>query len=148
MSASGIWHHRPTLDELQAMCRDTAVANLGIEFTAVGDDCLVARMPVDVRTVQPLGLLHGGASVLLAETLGSAAAHFCVDTRHYYTVGLEINANHVRGVRHGWVEGTVKPIHLGRSTQLWEIRVADDKGRLVCISRLTMTVLAHEKKAG
>jgi 1,4-dihydroxy-2-naphthoyl-CoA hydrolase len=143
--SKSIWKHRPTLDELREMGRDTAVERLGIEFVAVGDDHLVARMPVDTRTVQPLGLLHGGASVLLAETLGSAAAHCCIDSRTHSAVGIEINANHVRTVRSGWVQGTVRPIHLGRSTQLWETRVVDDHDRLVCISRLTTTVL--EKKA-
>lgn len=142
---SSIWHHRPTLDELHRMCRGTAVEHLGIEFTEVGDDHLVARMPVDTRTVQPLGLLHGGASVLLAETLGSAAAQCCVDMRTSTVVGLEINANHVRAVRSGWVHGTVRPIHLGRSTQLWDIRVEDDRERLVCVSRLTLSVLKKEE---
>jgi 1,4-dihydroxy-2-naphthoyl-CoA hydrolase len=139
--SKSIWHHRPTLDELRAMCSGTAVEHLGIEFTAVGDDHLVARMPVDTRTVQPLGLLHGGASVLLAETMGSAAAHCCVDAATSDVVGLEINANHVRAVRAGWVHGTVRPIHLGRSTQLWETRILDAQDRLVCISRLTISVL-------
>jgi 1,4-dihydroxy-2-naphthoyl-CoA hydrolase len=143
--SKSIWKHRPTLDDLREMSRGTAVEHLGIEFIAVGDDHLVARMPVDTRTVQPLGLLHGGASVLLAETLGSAASHCCIDAATHYTVGLEINANHVRAVRSGWVVGTVRPIHLGRTTQLWDIRVVDEHDRLVCISRLTTSVL--EKKA-
>ena len=142
--ATAIWHRRPTLADLQAMSRATAVEHLGIEFTDVGDDCLTARMPVDNRTIQPHGLLHGGASVLLAETLGSAAAHCCVDAGAALIVGIEINANHVRGVRAGWVHGTARPLHIGRTTQLWEVRVVDDTARLVCISRLTIGVMPRE----
>jgi 1,4-dihydroxy-2-naphthoyl-CoA hydrolase len=142
--ATVIWHQRPTLVDLQAMSRATAIEHLGIEFTEVGDDYLSARMPVDRRTLQPYGLLHGGASVLLAETLGSAAAHCCVDDGAALTVGIEINANHVRGVRDGWVHGTARPLHIGRTTQLWEIRVVDDAARLVCISRLTIGVMPRE----
>jgi 1,4-dihydroxy-2-naphthoyl-CoA hydrolase len=128
------------------MSHATAVEHLGIEFTEVGDDYLTARMPVDQRTVQPYGLLHGGASVLLAETLGSAAAHCCVDDVAALTVGIEINANHVRGVREGWVHGTGRPLHIGRTTQLWEIRIVDDAARLVCISRLTIGVVPREPR--
>jgi len=141
---TAIWHRRPTLDALQAMSRATAVEHLGIEFTEVGDDCLVARMPVDRRTVQPYGLLHGGASVLLAETVGSAAAHGCVDDAAALTVGIDINANHVRAVREGWVHATARPLHLGRTTQLWDIRVVDDAARLVCIARLTVGVVPRD----
>ncbi len=126
------------------MCRATAVEHMGIEFTDVGEDSLAARMPVDPRTIQPYGLLHGGASVVLAETLGSAAAHHCVDADAFLTVGIEINANHVRGVREGWVRGTARPLHLGRATQIWEVRVVDDADRLVCVARLTMGVLSRE----
>jgi uncharacterized protein (TIGR00369 family) len=139
-----IWKHRPSLDALQAMCRDSAIDRLGIEFTTVDDDGLGARMPVDRRTVQPMGVLHGGASVLLAETLASAAALHCVDQATSHVVGLEISANHVRAVRQGWVHGTARPIHLGRSTQLWDIRVTDDEGRLVSISRFTVAVVARD----
>jgi 1,4-dihydroxy-2-naphthoyl-CoA hydrolase len=142
--ATAIWHHRPTLAELQAMSRATAVEQLGIEFTEVGDDFLAARMPVDSRTIQPYGLLHGGASVLLAETVGSSAAHCCVDDSAVLTVGIEINANHVRSVRKGWVQATARPLHLGRTTQLWEIRIVDDDARLVCISRFTIGVVPRE----
>jgi 1,4-dihydroxy-2-naphthoyl-CoA hydrolase len=139
-----IWHRRPALTDLQAMARATAVEHLGIEFTEVGDDCLVAKMPVDSRTIQPYGLLHGGASVLLAETVGSAAAHSCVDDTKALTVGIEINANHVRGVREGWVHATARPLHLGRTTQLWDVRIVDDKARLVCIARLTIGVVPRD----
>lgn len=141
--ATAIWHRRPTLDDLRAMAEATAIDHLGIEFTEIGDDFLTARMPVDRRTIQPYGLLHGGASVLLAETVGSAAAHCCIDDSRWLTVGIEINANHVRGVRGGWVHGTARPLHLGRTTQLWEIRIVDDAARLACVSRLTIGVVAR-----
>ncbi|HQR21155.1 MAG TPA: hotdog fold thioesterase [Burkholderiaceae bacterium] len=141
---SSIWHQRPTTADLQAMARGTAIEHLGIEFVEVGDDWISARMPVDARTVQPYGLLHGGVSVVLAETLGSAAAHHCVDDSAFLTVGIEINANHVRGVRSGWVHGTARSLHVGRTTQLWEIRIVDDEGRLVCASRLTVGVVPRQ----
>jgi 1,4-dihydroxy-2-naphthoyl-CoA hydrolase len=117
------------------------VEHIGIEFLEVGDDYIKARMPVDHRTVQPAGLLHGGASVTLAETLGSVAANLCVDMSQKMCVGLDINANHVHSATCGFVYGVVKPIHIGASTQVWEIRITDEQGKLVCISRLTMAVL-------
>ncbi len=117
------------------------VTHLGITFTEIGDDFLRATMPVDHRTHQPMGILHGGASVTLAETIGSSAAYLCVDMQKFNVVGLEINANHVRSVRTGLVTGTARPIHLGRTTQLWEIRITDEAGKLTCISRLTIAVL-------
>lgn len=138
-----IWKHTPTLAQLNAQARDTAIEAMGIEFTALGADWLQARMPVDRRTHQPLGLLHGGASVVLAETLGSTGANLCVDTDAHYCVGLEINANHVRGVTSGWVTGTATALHLGRTTQVWSIRIENEAGRLVCIARLTMAVTAR-----
>ena len=144
MSSNAIWHHRPTLAELNSV-KNTMVDHLGIEFVEVSDDSIKARMPVDHRTHQPMGLLHGGASVALAETLGSTGAFLCVDSAKYNVVGLEINANHIRGVRDGWVIGTARPLHRGRTTQLWEIRITDAAEKLVCISRLTMAVL--EKSA-
>ena len=131
-----------SLDALNAMSPGTAMAPLGIVFTEVGPDYLRAIMPVDARTRQPYGLLHGGASVLLAETLGSSAGMLCVD-EDSIVVGIEINANHLRGVRDGLVTGTARPLHLGRSTQVWEIRIEDDSGRLVCVSRLTLAVVAR-----
>ncbi len=131
-----------TVDALNAMSPGTAMAPLGIVFTEVGADYLRATMPVDARTRQPYGLLHGGASVLLAETLGSSAGMLCVDEGNI-VVGIEINANHLRGVRDGQVIGTARPLHLGRSTQVWEIRIEDDGGRLVCVSRLTLAVMAR-----
>ena len=120
---------------------NTLAEQLGIEFTVVGEDHLEARMPVDRRTHQPLGLLHGGASVALAETLGSVAATLCVDETRQYCVGLEINANHLKGVREGFVKGITKPIHIGKKTQVWEIRITSEQNELVCISRITLAVL-------
>ncbi|MCE7032285.1 hotdog fold thioesterase [Lysobacter sp. GX 14042] len=132
---------RPELHTLNALSRGTAIEALGIVFTAAGDDWLQATMPVDQRTLQPYGLLHGGASVLLAETLGSSAGNLCVPPGQV-CVGLEINANHVRAVRGGQVTGTAHPVHIGGRTQVWEIRIHDERDRLCCISRLTLAVVA------
>jgi len=137
---SSIFRSGLQLAALNALSRDTAIGALGIEFVDIGDDHLVATMPVDARTVQPYGLLHGGASVLLAETLGSSAGNMCV-AEGQRCVGLEINANHLRAVREGRVTGTARPLHIGRSTQVWEIRIEDARGRLACISRLTLAVV-------
>ena len=131
------------LEQLNALSRDTAIQSLGIVFTGIGADWLRATMPVDARTHQPYGLLHGGASVLLAETLGSSAGGLCAP-EGCGVVGIEINANHLRGVRSGTVTGTARPLHVGRSTQVWEIRVEDEAGRLVCVSRLTLAVVARD----
>jgi 1,4-dihydroxy-2-naphthoyl-CoA hydrolase len=117
------------------------VSNLGIEFVEVGEEHISARMPVDERTIQPFGLLHGGASVALAETLGSVAASLTIDLSKQMPVGMEINANHLRPVSSGWVLGVVKPVHLGSTTQVWEIRITNEVGKLVCISRMTMAIL-------
>lgn len=136
-----IWKHTPTLEQLNARNTGTLMEALGIRFTDIGDDFLRGTMPVDARTRQPYGLLHGGASVALAETLGSSAAMLCLDPEDEATVGLDINANHVRGVREGLVTGTARPLHLGRSTHVWDIRIEDERGALVCISRLTMAVI-------
>ena len=130
----------PELAALNAMSPNTAMEPLGIVFTEVGHDFLRATMPVDRRTHQPYGLLHGGASVLLAETLGSSAAMQCVGDDEA-CVGIEINANHLRGVREGLVTGTARPLHVGGRTQVWEIRIEDERQRLVCISRLTVAVI-------
>jgi 1,4-dihydroxy-2-naphthoyl-CoA hydrolase len=144
-----IWSRVYSLEELNQMARGNMVGHLGIEFTEIGPDFLRARMPVDERTWQPAGLLHGGASVALAETLGSFAANLVrnLDGSMGTCVGLEINANHLRGVRDGWVVGETRPLHLGRSTQVWEIRISDEGGRLVCVSRLTMAVVASGQGA-
>ncbi|WP_374012790.1 hotdog fold thioesterase [Pseudoxanthomonas koreensis] len=131
-----------SLDALNRLGRNTLVEHLGIVFSAAGDDWLQATMPVEPRTLQPYGLLHGGASVVLAETLGSSAGNLCLDPALQMAVGLEINANHLRAVRQGTVTGITRPLHLGRSTQVWEIRIEDGRGRLSCISRLTLAVVA------
>jgi 1,4-dihydroxy-2-naphthoyl-CoA hydrolase len=135
-----IWKKQPIVEMLQVFSNNTMVQHLGIEFTEVGDDFLEARMPVDARTLQPFGLLHGGASATLAETLGSIGAYHCIDETKA-CVGLEINANHIRAARSGWVTGRAMPLHLGRTTHVWEIRITDDLGDLTCISRLTMMIL-------
>jgi 1,4-dihydroxy-2-naphthoyl-CoA hydrolase len=130
-----------TLAALNQMSQNTMVTHLGIEITRMGDDFIEARMPVDHRTHQPLGLLHGGASVALAETLGSIAATCCVDMSKQYCVGLEINANHIKSVRTGFVTGVTKPIHVGKRTQVWEIKISNEQRELVCISRITLAVI-------
>ena len=137
-----IWHRPPDLESLNQFAKETLSETLGIHLTEVGDDFLQATMAVDHRTVQPLRLLHGGASVALAETLGSIAATLCVDGATKSCVGLEINANHVRAAREGTVvTGTVTPLHIGRSTHIWQIQIRDEKDRLVCVSRITMAIL-------
>jgi 1,4-dihydroxy-2-naphthoyl-CoA hydrolase len=137
----GIFRQDVTLKLLNAFSPNTLAENLGIEFTRVGEDFIEATMPVDKRTHQPMGLLHGGASVSLAETLGSVAATCCIDVNKQFCVGLEINANHLRSARSGHVTGIAKPIHVGKSTQVWEIRITNEQNELVCISRITMAVL-------
>jgi 1,4-dihydroxy-2-naphthoyl-CoA hydrolase len=136
-----IWKQAPDLERINAWSDNTLMQVLGIRFTAVGDDWLAGTMPVDTRTHQPFGLLHGGASVALAETLGSTGALLTLDPTQEVAVGLDINANHVRGVRSGVVTGTARALHLGRSTQVWEIRIENEEGALVCVSRLTMAVV-------
>lgn len=130
-----------TLEAIQKTGPGTLAEALGIEVTAVGSDSITATMPVDKRTIQPMGLLHGGASVALAETVGSVSANGTIDSEKQYCVGLEINANHIRSVRSGLVKATSKPFHIGKSTQVWEIRITDEADKLVCISRITIAVL-------
>ena len=131
-----------TLDAIHSLSKNTISQHLGIEFTEVGADYLVARMPVDTRTHQPFGILHGGASVVLAETLGSIASYLCLkDPEKQRAVGLEINANHIRSVKEGFVYGKVTPIHIGRSTQIWDIKITNEENKLVCISRLTVAII-------
>ncbi|MEO7152825.1 MAG: hotdog fold thioesterase [Burkholderiaceae bacterium] len=125
----------------------TTVAHLGIEFLEVGDDFIRARAPVDDRTRQPVGILHGGVSVLLAETLGSCGAAFASPAGHR-AVGLDINANHLRSVSEGWVTGTARPVHIGRSTHVWQIELQDEQGRPTCVSRITMAILAPTERTG
>jgi 1,4-dihydroxy-2-naphthoyl-CoA hydrolase len=136
-----LFHPNVTLEILNKMSANTMVEHLGIVFTAIGDDYIQATMSVDHRTHQPYGLLHGGASVALAETLGSVAAHCCIDTSIQYCVGLDINANHVKGIKQGTVTGTTKPIHIGKRTHVWEIRITNEQSELICISRITMAVI-------
>jgi len=137
-----IWFGTPTLDDANSRRAGTMIEHLGIEFTELTDDMLAGTMPVDARTRQPAGVLHGGASVVLAETLASWAATFAVDREKFHCVGMEINANHLRPVPDGSVRGEARPINLGRTTQVWEIRILTDTGKLACISRCTMAVLA------
>ncbi|WP_111670095.1 hotdog fold thioesterase [Algoriphagus litoralis] len=139
-----IFLFQPSLDQLNLTSQNTMVSHLGIEFTGIGNEYLEATMPVDHRTKQPMGLLHGGASVVLAETLGSVASSLTIDTKKYTCVGLEINANHLKSVREGFVRGVAKPIHLGKSTQVWEVKIFNLEDQLSCISRITMAIL--EKK--
>ncbi len=136
-----IWFQPVPLDTANAAGAGSLIGHLGIELVATDDRSLTARMPVDPRTVQPAGLLHGGASVALAETLASWAATFTVDPEKHYCVGLDINANHIRAVSDGHVTAVATPAHLGRRTQVWEVRVDDDRGRPVCVARVTMAVL-------
>lgn len=140
-----IWKQPTGLERINAWSRNTMMETLGIVFTEVGDDFLRGTMPVDHRTHQPFGLLHGGASVVLAETLGSTAAMLTLDPSVEVAVGLDINANHIRGVKSGLVTGTAKMAHLGRTTQVWEIRIENEEGSLVCLSRITMAVIAARK---
>ena len=136
-----IWHRPYTLEQLDRQSQGCMVGHLDIRFSEIGPDYLRATMPVDARTWQPFGLLHGGASVVLAETLGSVAANCCVDTDRYYCVGQEINANHIRSARSGRVTGTARPLHVGGRSQVWEIRIEDERQRLVAISRMTLAVV-------
>jgi len=136
-----IWRSLQTLEDLNGNREGTLIGTLGIVFTEIGDDFVRGTMPVDARTVQPYGLLHGGASVALAETLGSMGAAMCVDAAAYQVVGQEINANHVRAARSGLVTGTARAVHLGGRTHVWSIEIVNDAQKLVCISRITMAVI-------
>jgi len=136
-----VWRSLLRLQELNSGRDGTLVGHLGIEFTEIGADFIRATMPVDGRTRQPYGLLHGGASVALAETLGSTGAVMCVDRKEYQCVGQEINANHVRAARSGLVTGTARPVHLGGRTQVWTIDIVNEAGKLACTSRLTVAVI-------
>jgi uncharacterized protein (TIGR00369 family) len=136
-----IWKKPVTVEELTRNSHNTAVSHLGIEFLEVGDDYLRARVPVDARTRQPYGLLHGGVSVVLAETLGSCGA-YCASPEGHHAVGLDINANHLKSVTTGWLTGVARAVHLGRTTQVWQIDMRNDAGQLCCVSRITMAILA------
>ncbi len=143
-----IWFsgRRPSIEAINAMRANTLLDALGIEAVDAGDDWLRMRMPVDARTHQVFGRLHGGASVALAETVGSVAAGLCIDPEHWSTVGLEINANHLRPAHDGYVHGTARPENVGRTIQVWSIRIEDDAGKLVCISRFTVAVIPKDRR--
>ena len=138
-----IWKQTTDLDRINAWNHGSLVEHLGMRITEVGEDYVRGTMPVDARTKQPFGLLHGGASAALAESLGSLAGTLCLETSEM-AVGLDINANHVRAVTEGIVTGTARALHLGRNTQVWEIRIEDERGKLVCISRLTLAILPRQ----
>jgi 1,4-dihydroxy-2-naphthoyl-CoA hydrolase len=140
-----IWFKKNiSLEELTAIGRNTMSEHLAIEFIEIGENFIVARMPVDHRTNQPYGLLHGGASCVLAETIGSLSSSFVIDHSSFYCVGIEINANHIRGVKSGFVFGKCTPLHLGSSTHVWDIRINDENGKLICVSRLTVAIMKRK----
>lgn len=137
-----IWKHPVNLSVLNTMGKNTLSEHLSMEFVDAGDDYITARMPVDHRTHQPMGLLHGGASVALAETLGSIAAMLCIeDVAQYMPVGVEINANHISSAKSGWVYGTVRPFKVGRTLHVWHIEIKDEKEKLICVSRITIAIV-------
>lgn len=142
-----IWFKDFTVAQLNDRPKNHIGAVLGIEFTEIGPDFLCATMPVDERTHQPAGILHGGASVVLAETLGSIASYLCIDPVKYIAVGLEVNANHLRPVSKGLVKGVCMPIHIGAKTHIWEIKMYNDKGKMNCISRLTVAIIKNTTQA-
>jgi len=140
-----IWFDKElSIEKLKPLGPNTMAAHIGIEWVEVGENFIKAKMPVDQRTNQPYGLLHGGASCVLAETLGSVASAMVVDHSKFYCVGLEINANHIRGVREGYVTGLALPLHLGNTTHVWDIKIYDEKEKLVCVSRLTVAILTRK----
>ena len=142
MTKQSIWFDPSVkIDQLKQLNEPTLGKHLGMEWTEIGPDYLSMKMPVDDRTKQPYGLLHGGASCALAETVGSVASHLVIDAAHFICVGLEINANHLKSVRTGYVVGVAKPIHIGKKTQVWEIKITNEQLELVCVSRITMAVL-------
>jgi 1,4-dihydroxy-2-naphthoyl-CoA hydrolase len=139
-----IWFNQSlTVEQLQSFETETMNQYIGIEFTEVGENYLKAKMPVDNRTRQVYGILHGGASVTLAETVGSIASAMVIDSAKYYCVGVEINANHIRSIKEGFVTAKASPLHLGSSTHVWDIKIVDEKERLICVSRLTVYILKH-----
>jgi len=144
----GIWFDKSvSLEKIKPFDHSTMNEHLGIEWTEIGDEHLKARMPVDHRTMQPFGLLHGGASCVLAETLGSFASYLIIDPSEYYCAGIEINANHIRGAKGGFVYGICSPIHIGSSTHVWDIKITNEDGKLICISRLTVAILKKKTLA-
>jgi 1,4-dihydroxy-2-naphthoyl-CoA hydrolase len=134
-----------SVEDLEPLGKGTMTEHLGFEWVEIGNNFLKAKMPVDHRTIQPYGLLHGGASCVLAETIGSVASHLVIDPSEFYCVGIEINANHIRSAKKGFVYGTCSPLHIGSSTHVWDIRITNEEGKLICISRLTVAIM--KKKA-
>jgi 1,4-dihydroxy-2-naphthoyl-CoA hydrolase len=141
-SGMSIWKWQTTPEQIQRTAANSMSGHIGLKITEIGPDYVRGTMPVDQRTKQPYGRLHGGANVVLAEELGSFGANMCLDPAEAFAVGLEINANHLRGVTSGTVTGTARPLHIGRSTQVWEIRIENEAGELACISRLTIAVVS------
>jgi 1,4-dihydroxy-2-naphthoyl-CoA hydrolase len=142
-----IWFNKSlSVEDIKDISKGTMAEHIGIELTEIGENYIKGRMPVDSRTKQPYGLLHGGASVALAETLGSIASAYVADHSKYFCVGLEINANHIRGAKQGFVFGTATPLHLGTTTHVWDIRIHDEHEKLVCVSRLTVAILDRKEK--
>lgn len=140
-----IWFERElSIEKLQSLGPDTMSEYLGIEWVEAGDNFIKAKMPVDHRTIQPYGLLHGGASCVLAETIGSVASAMVVDHSQFYCVGLEINANHIRSAREGYVTGVATPLHLGSTTHVWDVKIFDEKEKLICVSRLTVAIIKRK----
>jgi len=137
----GIWHVRANLEEMNERGKNTMSEHLGIEIVEMGDNYLTAKMPVDSRTKQPMGIMHGGASCVLAETVGSIASNGCVDPEKYYCVGLDINTSHIRMAKSGFVYGTATPVNLGKKIHVWEIKILDSESRLISLTRLTLAVL-------
>lgn len=142
-----IWQTSMSIEALELRSQNSMAEHLGIQFIEIGEDFLIARMPVDHRTKQPIGIMHGGASCVLAETVGSTAANCCVDQTKHYCVGLDINTNHIRSIREGYVFGKAKPFHIGRSTQVWAIEITNEKNQLVSVNRLTLSVLDRINKS-
>jgi 1,4-dihydroxy-2-naphthoyl-CoA hydrolase len=138
-----IWFKEYTINEIGFLAKNNMLEHLGIELTAIESDFISGKMPVDHRTVQPMNILHGGASVALAESLGSIGSYLTVDPEKYHCVGMEINANHLRPVSDGYVFATAKPLHLGKTTQVWAIDITNEAGKLVCVSRITMAVVVR-----
>lgn len=141
----GIFNANFTLDFINSKLNNNMTQHLGIEYTEIGENYISGKMPVNEKTKQPMGLLHGGASVVLAESLGSIASNFCVDNNIEACVGLEVNANHLRSVREGYVYGTATAVHIGRKTHLWDIEITNENKKLVCKSRLTVAVVKKEE---
>jgi 1,4-dihydroxy-2-naphthoyl-CoA hydrolase len=140
-----MWKSDYSIEQVNSMNKNTILETLGIEITEKGSDFLVGKMPVDSRTVQPMRILHGGANVVLAETLGSIASLMIINPEEEISVGLDVNANHIRSVKSGWVRGVAKPISIGRKIHVWEIKITDEEDRLTCVSRLTVSILPKKK---